>query len=150
MVRTFQYKYDLEPLTHWAVNRYQATGTQEPPEPFPAWIKMVLPKWCTRFGYWVGVVTPDTKLDGDWVDRYPHTHINSMGWPANTTTALLYLSAPEIGGEIAIGGRKSSDQYTLIMPKPGLTVLTDAATWHGVKPVVKGTRIALITTGWEV
>ena len=150
MISTFQYEHGLEPLITWAVNRGQATITAEPPEPFSTWIKSVLPVWCTRLGFWVGVITPDSKLNGDWVDGYPHTHANSMKWPPNTTTAMLYLVAPEAGGEFAIRGQEESDPYTLIKVVPGLTVLTDAVTWHGVKPVKKGTRIALITTGWEI
>lgn len=150
MVDVFKYPHDLAPLLEWADMHSGDLVADEPPEPFATWVKGVLPDWCTSFKFAVGRVYVGSQLDGDWVDKYPHMHVDSMGWPANTATAILYLVSPEEGGESAIGGENKSDPYTLTKLTPGLTVLIGAKTWHGIKPVKAGTRIALLTTGWEL
>ena len=60
----------------------------------------------------------------------------------------MYLTVAASGGEFALGGHKKDDPYTLIKLEPGIAIMVDAITWHGVKPVLAGTRIALITTAW--
>lgn len=145
MIKTYQYVGDLMPLSRWAVS----SQPDIPPEPFLSWIKSLLPSWCTSYGHWVGFSSPDSALSGDWVAPFPHRHVDSMGWTPETMTLLLYLTVPEEGGEIAIGGHKKTDPYTLVQPTPGLAVMCDSVTWHGVKPVVNGTRTALINTGWR-
>lgn len=148
-MRIVRYSGDLEPLTLWAVNREQAPKTAVPPEPYPQWVKEVMPEGCKDdIRYWVGVITPESKLNGEWVDKYPHTHINSMGWDARDTTVILYLSVADVGGEFAIGGLNEADPYDLVTTTKGMGVVVDAATWHGVRPVKAGTRIALIATGF--
>ncbi len=144
-----RYKGPLEPLIKWATNRGRSAKTPaEPPEPYRSWVRDQMPPNCRNvIGYWVGVITPDSELDGDWVKGYPHIHAITMGWEPSTTTVMTYLTAPTKGGEFALGTSKESDPYTLIKVTPGLTVKCDAVTWHGVKPVLEGTRIALITTG---
>jgi len=152
-IETFEYPGELQPLIKWAVNRNQANHVQVPPDPFPEWVAGLMPEECRgEIHYWVGVVSPDSKLSGkssDWVDGYPHTHVNSVGWRPSATTVMLYLTVADDGGEIAIGGDNEDDEYTLIQPYPGMAVRVDAVTWHGVKPVKSGTRIALITTGFD-
>jgi hypothetical protein len=145
-----QYEGDLQPLIRWAVNRGESQRERpSPPEPFRLWIYEQMPAVCrARMGYWVGIVTPESKLNDGWVDRYPHIHSESMGWHPITTTAMTYLVAPEEGGEFALGGEDPLDEYKLFTVTPGLTVMVDAVTWHGVLPVRAGTRIALITTGF--
>lgn len=145
MKKIFHYTGELQPVIRWAVNR--DSGMVDPPKDFCEGMQALMPE-CKRLEYWVGVITPDSKLDGDWVDGYPHTHVNSVGWPPETPTALTYAVAPDIGGELAVGGESPDDPYELIPVTPGLVVIVDAKTWHGVKPVEKGTRIAVITTGW--
>lgn len=152
-LETFEYPGELQPLIKWAVNRNQANNVQVPPDPFPEWVAELMPEECRgEIHYWVGVVSPDSKLSdksSDWVDGYPHTHVNSVGWRPSATTVMLYLTVADDGGEIAIGGDNEDDEYTLIKPYPGMAVRVDAVTWHGVKPVKSGTRIALITTGFD-
>jgi len=145
-----RYEGDLQPLIRWAVNRGQSKRDKiSPPEPFRSWIEQQLPENCRdHFGFWVGVVTPDSKCDGDWVSPYPHRHVDSMGWKPETTTLLTYLIAPEDGGEFCLGTTEEDGTYQKIAVEPGLTISTDAATWHGVLAVKKGTRMALITTGF--
>ena len=151
-MQTHRYAGDIEQLIRWAVNRGQSERERKtPPEPYRSWIIGLLPENCrASVGFWVGIVTPESALSGDdpkWVDRYPHRHIDSMGWPPEATTALTYLIAPEEGGEFALGGLSPTDDYELLKIEPGLTVLTDAATWHGIRRVKRGTRLALICTG---
>lgn len=147
-MRTTQYPGELQPLIRWAINRNAATITQEPPEPFRTWIKAQMPPYAQhKIEYWVGLITSESRLDGDWVDGYPHTHVQSVGWHPSAITAMTYLVAPDLGGEIGVGGKKETDPYEFTLPTPGLTVIVDAETWHGVKPVISGTRVALISTG---
>lgn len=143
-MKTAHYDGPIQPLIKWAVNREAGVL---PPDPFCSWVQKLLDRPVVE--YWVGVITPYSQLDGDWVDRYPHTHINSVGWPAETPTAMTYLVAPDLGGEIGVGGVNEDDPYQFIKPTRGLTVIVDAATWHGVKPVLAGTRIALISSGFK-
>ena len=148
-MNVLRYEGNLQPLIKWAVNRGEGTEKEGPPEPFKSWVRKFMPVVCrSDIGYWVGVVTSDSEVDGEWVKRYPHTHIKSMGWSPLTTTIITYLVVPESGGEFGLGGRKESDPYEFIQPEPGLAVKCDARTWHGVRPVHKGNRIALIATGF--
>ena len=143
-----KYEGDLEPLIMWAVNRGHAAKTMEPPEAFRIWVREMLPGHCRNdIRYWVGVITPDSELDDGWVKGYPHTHVNSMSWPPDATTVMMYLIVPEAGGEFWLGGLDPADPYTSITVKPGLAIIVDAKTWHGVKPVISGTRMAIIATG---
>ena len=108
-----------------------------------------MPESCRDgVGYWASVVTPFSKLAGDWVDPFPHNHVNSMNWSPGTTTVITYLVAPDAGGEFGLGGHDPSDPYEFIKPEPGLSISIDATVWHGVKPVQAGARIALMSTGW--
>lgn len=146
---TEQYTGDLEPLIRWAVNRGCSNqDSKAPPEPYKSWVENLLPEKCRgSVGWWIGIVTPESKASPDWVDRYPHRHVDSMGWDPQTTTIITYLVAPQTGGRFAMGGGAADDPYNDIKITPGLTISMDAATWHGVRPVGKGTRIALICTG---
>lgn len=142
------YEGDVEALRKWAINRGCSGQKFEPPEPFRSWIVSILPEDCrNNLGFWVGIVTPESKLDGDWVKGYPHIHKISRGWSDKTTTTLTYLVAPEEGGEFCLGGLSPDDTYTKIKVFPGLTLSVDSVTWHGVLPVTKGSRMALISTG---
>lgn len=146
-METTYYTGDLQTLLRWALNRRD----DKPPEPYGAWVRNHMPKNClANVGYHVGGLTERSPLDGDWHIGYPHAHNVSVGWPNEATTVLTYLAVAQEGGEFAIGGLDRNDPYELITPEPGLTLIMDATVWHGVKPVRKGTRIALITSGVPV
>jgi hypothetical protein len=145
-----EFKGDIHELRRWAVNRANQHLTALAPEPYYSWVVDLLPLDARNgVAHWVGICTPESPLDlaGDWVKGYPHIHTESVNWPPKSTTVITYLTAPEEGGEFALGGLSKDDEYTLYPIYEGLTVVCDAVTWHGVKPVKKGTRIALITTG---
>jgi len=144
-METYTYEGDLHKLRKWAVNR---RNDEAPPEPYRSWVRGLMPENCRgAIGYWVGVITPESSVLNGWVRGYPHAHVESVNWHPETTTAVTYLSVADSGGEFGIGGTSEDDPYEFINPVPGLTVLMDAVTWHGVKPVHAGTRMALITSG---
>lgn len=108
-----------------------------------------MPEECRRtIGHWCGIHTPSSLAKGGWLRGFPHIHQISVGWVPEAYTIITYLTAPEKGGEFAYGGLSPDDPYELIMPEEGLTVGCDAVTWHGVKQIHKGTRTALISTGF--
>jgi len=149
-METVTYQGDVHELRKWAVNR---CGDIPPPEPFKTWIEDLLTKGGgiirEKIGFWVGVITPDSPLsdDGEWCRGYPHAHCISVGWPKDSLTAITYLSIPDEGGQFGLGGFSPDDPYEFIDVEEGLTVVCDGATWHGARPVTKGTRMALITSG---
>jgi len=150
---TEQYNGNLQPLLVWALNPPENSGQNRkdhPPEPYRSWIEGHFPEDRQYIKYWTGKITPTSKLteDGEWVDRYPHIHTESVGWDPSTVTMLFYLVAPESGGEIGVGGYDENDPYTFITVTPGLVVLMDATLWHGVKPVISGERVALVVSGF--
>ena len=140
-MKTAQYEGDLHVLAKWAVDR----DTGEPPEPYRSWVKALLPPG--HIGYFAGMVTPSTPTVDGWAQGYPHAHVISVGWkdPCQIS-AITYVGIPEEGGEFGYGGLNKDDPYVLVPVKPGLTVFVDAATWHGVKPVLSGARVALVAT----
>ena len=149
-MQTWKYEGDLYNLSRWALNR-TSREREELPEPYRSWVIELLPENCREtVAAWVGFSTPYSPLDGDWILGYPHTHVISRSWPEESTTVITYLTAPEEGGEFGMGGKNKDDPYEFVMPEPGLTVKCDATIWHGVKPVIKGTRLALITTGFPI
>lgn len=150
-MKTYQYPGDILELRKWALNR--RGQLKDPPELFERWVLPLVQgdRDIVYCGYWVGCCTPDNKRnpnDPVWHLGYPHTHNRSVGWADETLTAITYLSVAEEGGEFALGGLSPDDPYELVKPELGLTVVTDAATWHGVRYVSRGTRLALITTGF--
>ncbi len=92
----------------------------------------------------VASITEESEHDGEWVEGYPHKHVETMGWEPGTMTVMLYLVAPEEGGELAIGSENRDDPFELIKIEPGFGVVIDSNTYHGVKPVTKGKRLALV------
>ena len=147
-MQTAQYEGEMRPLIKWALNRNATSQYAAPPEPYASWVVDLMPEKCRKnMFYWIGFTTPETELDGDWVDRFPHTHAKAVGWEGETTSVITYLIAPEAGGELGVGGRDENDPYEFIQPKAGLTVIIDALMWHGVKPVMQGARIALVASG---
>lgn len=141
-----KYEGNIAELLYWATNRGRAGQSEKAPEPYFSWMEQFMPKWDGVIGHWVGSATPDAELDGDWIVGFPHIHTISVKWPPEAFTVITYLVAPEEGGEFALGGLSPDDPYKLIKPEPGLTVMCDAQTWHGVKPVKKGNRVSLINT----
>ena len=140
------YEGDLAPLIEWAEN---CVGLGFAPEPFYSWVCSHMPPHCRGFvTNAVGIVTENTATDDDWVKPYPHIHTKSMCWEPDIFTIITYLVTPEEGGEFALGGLSPDDPYTLIPVKPGLSVGCDAATWHGVKTVRKGKRVAIVSNGF--
>ena len=149
MIKGF-YMGELQPLIRWAVNRgdMDVVKSLKLPEEFRLYIEHLMPEGFPDAKYWVGLITPHNKNKDGWVEGYPHRHVDSVNWPPQTPTLMTYLITPEIGGEIGMGGENRDDPFKFIKPEPGMTVLTDAKTWHGVKPVFRGTRLALLATGW--
>ena len=142
-MQILRYEGDLHKLRTWAVNR-----DDNPPEPFNSWFLALLPEDCRgNVGHYIGVITPDSPLDGDWVRGYPHCHVKSVNWHPKTVTVVTYLAAPEVGGEFGLGGLSPNDPYEFIKVESGMAVMMDGATWHGARPVLAGTRIALISSG---
>lgn len=143
-MKTRHYKGDLHALLKWAVNRNDCA----PPEPFQSWVRNLMPENCRgNIGYHVIALTPDSPAADGWHKGFPHSHITSVDWQPETTSAVTYLATPERGGEFGLGGLRKNDPYEFIDPEPGMTVMCDATQWHGVRQVLQGTRIALVTSG---
>ena len=145
-MKTLRYDGDIHELAKWAANRVDTD--EVPPEPFRSWITQFF-KPAKLLGYCVGVTMPDSpnSADGEWARGYPHAHYISIGWPKDAVTVITYLAAPVSGGKFGLGGLSPDDPYEFIDVEPGLAVVIDGATWHGVQPVTKGTRISLMTCG---
>ena len=148
-----RYEGDLHALLKWAVNRVESVDTYKtlpaPPEGFIDWVTALMPENCREtLGHWISSHTADSPHDGEWARGYPHNHITSVGWDPDATTVLTYLITESQGGEIAVGGLNKDDPYEIIAPEPGMAVRVDARTWHGVRAVRGGGRIALGTTGF--
>ena len=96
---TEQYNDNLQPLLVWALNPPENSGQNRkdhPPEPYRSWIEGHFPEDRQYIKYWTGKITPTSKLteDGEWVDRYPHIHTESVGWDPSTV-ARLSRSSPK-------------------------------------------------------
>ena len=138
------YEDDIAPLLEWS-----RRPTEKMPEPYLSWLRDKMPEACrARIEHHVGAISNRSTLDGEWVKGYPHIHAISMGWKPEVYTIITYLITPEEGGEFAMGGLNPDDPYTLIEVKPGLSIGCDAITWHGVKPVRKGVRVAIVSNGF--
>lgn len=139
------YPGDIHELFKWV--RSGKWKTEHAPEPYWSWVYERLPVKSNIF-HRVGMLNWDSPASDEWCEPYPHVHSESMGWEPEVFTILTYLVAPEEGGEFAMGGLSPDDPYVDIPVKPGVTVGCDSITWHGVRPVKKGTRIALLTVGF--
>lgn len=144
------YEGDLAPLIEWAENGDRdRDGLGFAPEPFYSWVRNHMPPYCRGFvTNTIGYITENGIFDGDWVKGYPHIHTTTMFWEPEIYTIITYLIVPEEGGEFAMGGLERNDPYTLIPVKPGLSIGCDSITWHGVKQVRKGKRVAIVTAGF--
>ena len=148
-----QYEGNIDELLAWAnrpasVEEIRMADTP-PPEPYRSWVNTLMPEGhLETVKWWVGRNDENSPNDGEWIEGFPHIHVESVQWVPTVTTAITYIAVPEEGGEFALGGLSPDDPYTLIKPELGLTLVTDAITWHGVKPVKSGNRIALITSGF--
>ena len=139
------YHEDLAPLIAWVEDGMIGV----PPEPFWSWLRNHMPPNCrARIEHKLGIITPNSPRNGEWVKGYPHIHSATMGWKPEVFTIITYLIVPESGGEFMMGGANVDDPYEVIKVKPGLSVGTDSVTWHGVLPVHEGRRVALITNGF--
>ena len=148
-----QYEGSISELLTWAnrpMSPEESRNRQDPPpEPYNTWVKGLMPAGhLETVKWWVGRADENTPNDGEWIQGFPHIHVESVQWVPTVTTAITYVEVPEKGGEFALGGLSPDDPYTLIKPELGLTLVTDAITWHGVKPVISGNRIAIITSGF--
>lgn len=144
-----RYDGDIQPLIDWVKN---GRPTPTPSPEFQTWMETIAtPVECrARFEYksnWILTDTPLNPDDNNWVKGYPHQHMITMGWDADAITTLVYLIAPEEGGEFALGGESPNDDYELTKVEPGLVMQVDSRIWHGVLPVLKGERMALVTVG---
>lgn len=148
-IELIRYKGDLHDVIKWAINR-RNVGNHTPPADFSAFIHALMPEKCRKhIGYHLNFYTPltPTSEDGKWVRGYPHSHVWSVNWPPETFTCLTYLAVAEEGGEFGIGGMERNDPYAFVVPEPGQTFMFDAMRWHGVRPVTRGTRLSLLTSG---
>jgi hypothetical protein len=148
-VDTVRFPGDMYEVLKWAVNRQ----LKEIPTEFEAWLLGLMPEKCREVtGHHLNVHTPQTPCVDGWVKGYPHSHVWSVNWPPDTYTCVTFLTMSDEGGEFALGGNKIDDPYETFMPEAGTTVTFDAMRWHGVRPVTRGTRISLLTSGfpdWE-
>lgn len=146
-IEIVHYRGDLHDVTKWAINR---RSNVPPPDEFYQWVRDLMPEKCKGvIGYHLNFYTPLTPTDesGEWVRGYPHSHVWSVDWPPETFTCLTYLAVADEGGEFGLGGMDREDPYEFVMPEPGMTFLFDAMRWHGVRPVKRGTRLSLLTSG---
>ena len=147
-----KYEGDLEALLDWAQTvNWAERQFDTAPEPYRSWVMELMPKqYRNTLWHLFGMVNPRSELNTpEWVQGYPHIHTRTANLKPDVLTAITYLRVAEEGGEFAMGGLEEDGPYETIIPEPGLTVICDAETWHGVRPVRKGTRIALISTGLE-
>lgn len=88
--------------------------------------------------YWVGYHDETApRGDGEWVRPFPHKHPD-----LRMRTMVLYLTAPERGGELVVFSRGTKH---VITPKVGLTALITGHEEHGVQAVYgKTPRITAI------
>jgi len=150
-MQTYQYDGPIAPLLAWADPPVPITDTMRrhnPPEPWKSWAESLLDPTHTTIEYFAGIGDPSSWLDdtGDWVFGFPHRHIDTMRWQ-EASTAMTYLEVPTAGGEFALGGLLEADPYELLVVTPGITVVVDHLTWHGVKPITAGRRVVAICTG---
>ena len=146
-IKIVRYSGDLYDVLKWAVNR----DVRKMPTEFEDWFMAMLPPQCrVNVGHHLNVHTPNTPSDGEWVRGYPHSHTWSVDWPKDTFTCVTFLAMCEEGGEFAIGGQRKNDPYKLWTPQEGDSITFDAMRWHGVKPVKKGIRISLLSSGMPV
>ena len=143
------YPGDLHDLTKWAINRRNVDSYGVPPA-YQEYIESLIPdKRKHVIGHHLNFYTPMTPTDesGQWVRGYPHSHVWSVNWPPETFSVLTYLAVAEEGGEFALGGLERNDPYEFFVPKQGQSFMFDATQWHGVRPVTRGTRLSLLTSG---
>ena len=140
MAITLQYDGPLQPLIHWIMR--QSGEANELPTHFRNWVEAYFPAGYT-FEYWqAGVVAGDGS--DDWVGGFPHVHNQTMGWGTDDMSMMVYVQAPNAGGQSAIGGTDPNDPYEILEITPGLAIVVDGDTYHGVKPVTSGLRLAII------
>lgn len=144
-VEIFKFPGDMYDVLKWAVNRQ----LKDIPPEFDKWLLNLMPEKCREVtGHHLNVHTLQTPLADGWVRGYPHSHTWSVNWPPDTFTCVTFITMSEEGGEFALGGNSPDDPYEIFAPEAGTTVTFDAMRWHGVKPVTKGTRISLLTSGF--
>jgi hypothetical protein len=143
-IELIKYPHDLYEVLKWAVNQDHKTI---PPE-FDEWFKDQLPPQCRdNTGHHTNVHTPDTPTVDGWVLGFPHSHTWSVDWPPDTFTCVTFLVMCEEGGEFGLGGLSPEDPYEFFTPEAGDSISFDALRWHGIRPVKKGVRISLLSTG---
>lgn len=143
------YDGDLDVLHEWVVTPYGFRSV-EPDPAFVAWATAKFPQGSiVRF--LPTFMKPVPHSEGqEWYRGYPHKHSETMGWPKDILALMVYLRTPQQGGEICIGGANPDDPYTVYAPTPGMALMVDGDTWHGVKPVVTGIRTGIVCTNGEV
>ena len=144
-IEIYRYPGDMYDVLKWAVNQQ----SRNIPDEFNEWLLDLIPDHCQHcIGHHLNVHTPQTPIEDGWIRGYPHAHTWSVNWPADTYTCLTFLAMADEGGEFALGGDSPDDPYEIFMPEASTTIAFDAMRWHGVKPVTRGTRISLLSTGW--
>lgn len=142
-VQIVRYPGEIFPVVKWACNRKRPK-----PEGFEEFLLDLMPHKCRAvFGYHVNVHTCESPVEDGWIRGYPHSHVWSVDWPPDTFTCLTFLAVADEGGEFALGGLERDDPYELVTPEIGQVFMFDAMRWHGIKPVIRGTRISLLCSG---
>lgn len=145
----YWYEGDIDVLHEWVTTAY---GFRDPePDPaFVAWVQQKFPLG-SHVRFYPSLMIPEPHSAGqEWYRGYPHKHSETMGWPKEVLALMVYLKVPQEGGQICIGGHNPDDEYDVYDPAPGMALMVDGDTWHGVTPVTKGMRTAIICTNGEV
>lgn len=145
-MKTARYDGDLQPLRDWINANYPAAKQSAqrrddpPPEPFLSWAISHQPV-SGKLKFWASKIRAGLEPD-TWFAGFPHVHV----WGSDVLTMILFVQAPQAGGEFGIGGVDKDDPYQFVTPEAGLAVFVDGDTWHGVKTVSEGERLAVIVT----
>lgn len=151
MFKWDRYEGSLEGLVEWVETPHGDKGSKaDPTIANPEFLRWARGHWPPNYEvqFHPAAIFPRDDLDGaEWYPGYPHAHTETMGWDPEITAMIVYVEVAEEGGLIAVGGTSPDDPYEYFAPEPGLALIVDGSQWHGVTPVTKGRRIAIVCAG---